>query len=186
LPASSVIQTSEAAQRYARALFELAQEKGVLAAVHKDFKAFAASVKASTDLMKLLDSPAFGRESKVKALAELSSKAGYSPIFGKFVGVMASNGRARDILGAQAAFEQLYTSQRGIKRAVVRTAKAMSAAEKTRIESLLATLVGGEVELTSEVDPALIGGIQLRIGSKLVDASIAAKLNRMNTAMKGA
>ncbi len=186
MPASSVIQTSEAAQRYARALFELAQEKGALAAVYNDFKAFVASVRASKDLTRMLDSPAFGREVKVRALARIASEAGYSPIFSKFVGVMATNGRARDILGAQAAFEQLYTSQRGIKRAVVRTAKAMSGAERSRIESLLATLVGGEVELTSEVDPALIGGIQLRIGSKLVDASIAAKLNRMNTAMKGA
>jgi F-type H+-transporting ATPase subunit delta len=62
----------------------------------------------------------------------------------------------------------------------------MSGAERARIESLLARLVGGEVEFSSEVDPSLIGGIQLRIGSKLVDASVAAKLNRMNTAMKGA
>jgi F-type H+-transporting ATPase subunit delta len=62
----------------------------------------------------------------------------------------------------------------------------MTGAERARIESLLAKLVGGEVELSSEVEPSLIGGIQLRIGSKLVDASVAAKLNRMNTAMKGA
>ncbi|HRJ01025.1 MAG TPA: F0F1 ATP synthase subunit delta, partial [Hyphomonas sp.] len=81
---------------------------------------------------------------------------------------------------------QLYAKQRGVKRAVVRTAKEMTGAEKGRIETLLAKLVGGEVELSSEVDPSLIGGIQLRIGSKLVDASVAAKLERMNTAMKGA
>lgn len=179
-------QTSEAAQRYASALFELAQDKGALAAVHKDFGAFAASIRKSKDLEKLLDSPAFGREVKVKALAELAKKAGYSPLFSKFLGVMATNGRARDILGAEAAFDQLYANQRGIKRAVVRTAKEMTGAERARIETLLAKLVGGEVELSSEVDPSLIGGIQLRIGSKLVDASVAAKLNRMNTAMKGA
>ena len=186
MPASSVTQTSEAAQRYASALFELAQDKGALAAVHKDFGAFAASIRKSKDLGKLLDSPAFGREVKVKALAELGKKAGYSPLFSKFLGVMATNGRARDILGAEAAFDQLYANQRGIKRAVVRTAKEMTGAERARIETLLAKLVGGEVELSSEVDPSLIGGIQLRIGSKLVDASVAAKLNRMNTAMKGA
>lgn len=186
MPASSVTQTSEAAQRYASALFELAQDKGALAAVHKDFGAFAASIRKSKDLGKLLDSPAVGREVKVKALAELAKKAGYSPLFSKFLGVMATNGRARDILGAEAAFDQLYANQRGIKRAVVRTAKEMTGAERARIETLLAKLVGGEVELSSEVDPSLIGGIQLRIGSKLVDASVAAKLNRMNTAMKGA
>ena len=179
-------QTSEAAQRYAAALFELAQEKGVLAAVYKDFQSFAASVRETKDLEVLLDSPAFGREAKVAALKAVAEKAGYSPIFAKFLGVAATNGRARDLLGAERAFDQLYAKQRGIQRAVVRTAKEMSGAERTRIESLLAKMVGGEVELSSEVDPSLIGGIQLRIGSKLVDASVAAKLNRMNTAMKGA
>jgi F-type H+-transporting ATPase subunit delta len=186
LPASSVTQTSEAAQRYATALFELAQEKGALAAVYKDFQGFAASVRASKDLKTLLDSPAFGRETKVSALKAIAAKAGYSPIFSKFLGVIATNGRSRDILGAEAAFDHLYAKQRGIQRAVVRTAKEMTGAERTRIESLLAKMVGGEVELSSEVDASLIGGIQLRIGSKLVDASVAAKLNRMNTAMKGA
>ena len=186
MPASSVTQTSEAAQRYASALFELAQDKGALAAVYKDFRSFVESVRASKDLTTLLDSPAFGRDVKVRALGELAKKAGYSPIFGKFLGVMATNGRAKDILGAEVAFDQLYANQRGIKRAVVRTAREMSGAERARIESLLAKLVGGEVELSSEVDPSLIGGIQLRVGSRIVDASIAAKLNRMNTAMKGA
>jgi F-type H+-transporting ATPase subunit delta len=186
LPASSVTQTSEAAQRYARALFDLAQDKNALAAVHKDFKAFVASVRASKDLTSLLNSPAFSRDAKVSALGALAKKAGYSPVFGKFLGVMATNGRARDILGAESAFDQLYAKQRGVQRAVVRTAKAMTGAERTRIEALLAKIAGGEVELSSEVDPSLIGGIQLRIGSRLVDASVAAKLNRMNTAMKGA
>jgi F-type H+-transporting ATPase subunit delta len=113
-------------------------------------------------------------------------KAGVSGLLANFVGVMARNGRADDILGAQVAFDELYAKQRGVKRAVVRTAKEMSGAERQRIESILAKAVGGEVELSSEVDPSLIGGIQLRIGSKLVDASLAAKLDRMNTAMKGA
>ena len=143
-------------------------------------------MRTSKDLTTLLDSPAFSREEKVGALGAVAKKAGYSPVFSKFLGVMATNGRAKDILGAEAAFDQLYLKQRGVQRAVVRTAKEMSGAERSRIESLLAKMVGGEVELSSEVDASLIGGIQLRIGSKLVDASVAAKLNRMNTAMKGA
>ncbi|MFN7055272.1 ATP synthase F1 subunit delta [Hyphomonas sp.] len=186
MPASNAIQTSETAQRYARALFDLAQEQGQLAAIHKDFSAFAAAVKASGELRKLLESPAFSRDVKVSALGAIASKAGYSPLFSKFLGTMAANGRARDIPGAEVAFDRLYAKQRGVQRAVVRTAKEMTGAEKARIESLLAKLVGGDVELTSEVDASLIGGIQLRLGSKLVDASVARKLDRMNTAMKGA
>ncbi|MCA8899690.1 MAG: ATP synthase F1 subunit delta [Hyphomonas sp.] len=180
------MQASEAARRYASALFELAQDKGDLAKVHKDFKAFAELAAGSEDLVRLLDSPAFAREDKVKALAGLATKAKLGGLFAKFLGTMAQNGRARDILGAQVAFEELYAKQRGVKRAVVRTAMEMTGAERQRIESILAKAVGGEVELTSEVDPSLIGGIQLRIGSQLVDASLSAKLERMNTAMKGA
>lgn len=186
LAASSVIQMSEAARRYASALFELAQDKGELASVHKDFSAFVQLAKESKDLTVLLNSPAFSRQEKVAALGALMKKAGFADLLAKFVGMMAQNGRSADIVGAQAAFDVLYAKQRGVKRALVRTAKEMSGAERQRMESILAKAVGGEVELTSEADPSLIGGIQLRIGSKLVDASIAAKLDRMNTAMKGA
>ena len=186
LAGSKTTQASEAARRYASALFELAQDKGDLANVHKDFKAFADLAEGSADLTLLLESPAFSREDKVKALSEVAKKAALGGLFGKFLGTMAQNGRSRDILGAQVAFEELYAKQRGVKRALVRTAKEMTGAERQRIESILAKAVGGEVELTSEVDPSLIGGIQLRIGSQLVDASLAAKLERMNTAMKGA
>lgn len=186
LAGSKTTQASEAARRYASALFELAQDKGDLANVHNDFKTFAEMAKGSEDLLRLLESPAFAREDKVRALGELVARSGLGALFGKFLGTMAQNGRSRDILGAQVAFEELYAKQRGVKRAMVRTAKEMTGAERQRIESILAKAVGGEVELTSEVDPSLIGGIQLRIGSQLVDASLAAKLERMNTAMKGA
>ena len=177
---------NEAARRYASALFELAQDKGDLANVHKDFKAFVELATGSEDLTRLLESPAFAREDKVKALSELAKKAGFGALFAKFLGTMAQNGRGRDVIGAQLAFDELYAKQRGVKRAVVRTARDMTGAERQRIESILAKAVGGEVELTSEVDPSLIGGVQLRIGSQLIDASLAAKLERMNTAMKGA
>ena len=186
LAGSKTTHASEAARRYASALFDLAQDKGDLANVHKDFKAFSGMMSDSADLKLLLESPAFSREDKVKALGEVAAKAGLSDLFGKFLGTMAQNGRSSDIPGAGIAFDELYAKQRGVKRAIVRTAKEMSGAERQRIESILAKAVGGEVELTSEVDPSLIGGIQLRIGSQLVDASLAAKLERMNTAMKGA
>ncbi len=186
MAATTVTRASEAAKRYANALFQLAQDSASLATIQKEYKAFAVMVKSSKDLRVLLDSPAFSRADKIAAIGEIAKKAGFSPLFGKFLGAMAANGRSRDILGAESAFDELYAAQRGVKRALVRTAKPMSEAESSRMTALLAKLVGGEVELSSEVDASLIGGIQLRIGSQLVDASIAAKLDRMNTAMKGA
>ena len=186
MAASTPTHASEAARRYARALFELAQDKGQLADVHSDFKAFVEMAKSSQDLTILLDSPAFSRGEKVDSLAAIMAKSGLGAMLSNFVGVMATNGRSGEIAQAQIAFDELYAKQRGVQRAVVRTAKVMTGDQRARIESILAKAVGGEVELTSEVDASLIGGIQLRIGSKLVDASIAAKLDRMNTAMKGA
>ncbi len=157
-----------------------------MADIHKEFADFAASATQSKDLMHLMASPAITREDKTSALTQLAKTSGLSDVLGKFLGAMAANGRANEIVSAQGAFDELYAKQRGVKRAVVRTAKEMSEAERLRIEGILAKAVGGDVELTSEVDASLIGGIQLRIGSQLVDASLAAKLDRMNTAMKGA
>jgi len=134
----------------------------------------------------MLSSPLIARSDKVGALTKIAEKVGFSSLFTKFLGVVASNGRAGDLLGAQLAFDELFANQRGVKRAIVRTAKKMSAAELDRLEGIIGKAVGGEVELTTEVDEALIGGIQLQIGSKLVDASMKTKLDRMNSAMKGA
>ncbi|MCI4643996.1 MAG: ATP synthase F1 subunit delta [Hyphomonadaceae bacterium] len=181
-----ITQASEAAQRYATALFELAQDKGQLSETHRSFAEFVALVRENEDLARLVASPAFTRDDKKAALLAIADGAGVSPLVKNLLGVMAENGRSRDILGAQVAFDTLYANQRGVKRAVARTAKPMSADQRARLEGILAKAVGGEVELSEEVDESLIGGVQLQIGSTLVDASLAAKLDRMNSAMKGA
>ncbi|MEM9739383.1 MAG: ATP synthase F1 subunit delta [Pseudomonadota bacterium] len=183
---ASITRPSEAAQRYASALFELAQDKGQLADVNRDFAAFAALVANSVDLARMIASPAFTRDAKKDALSAIAKEAKLNALVGNFLGVMAENGRARDLPAAQRAFDTLYANQRGIKRAVARTAKPMTAAQRDKLEAILAKAVGGEIELNEEVDESLIGGLQLRVGSTLVDASIAAKLERMNSAMKGA
>ena len=109
-----------------------------------------AAVRSSADLWQTAE-PLLSAEEKVASLGAVAKKAGYSPLFAKFSAPSPEH-RARDILGAEMAFDQLYAKQRGVKRAVVRTAE-MTGAEKGRIETLLAKLVGGEVELSSEVDP---------------------------------
>lgn len=183
---ASISTASEAARRYAGALFELAQDSGQLADIHRDFREFARLVRESEELSRLAQTPAVGREEKTQALTAIAEAGGVNPLLVKFLGTMASNGRARDIPGAQAAFDEIYARQRGVKRAVATTAEPMSEAQRERVRGILARTVGGEVDLTETVDEDIIGGIQLRIGSKLVDASLAAKIDRMNTAMKGA
>ncbi len=185
--AASIANTaSEAARRYAAALFELAVEKNDLTTVATDVAGMSALIKDSDDLTRFLESPAFAREDKVKALVAVSEKAGFGKTMTGFVGTMAQNGRASDLAGALTVFDALYTDHRGIKRAVARTATNMTDDQRQRLEQVLAKAVGSDVELEAEVDPALVGGIQLRIGSTLIDASVATKLDRMNTAMKGA
>lgn len=183
---STATTVSEAARRYAGALFELASDKGDLATIAADLNAFVDLAADSEDLTRLLDSPVFAREDKVKALTDLAAKADLSKTTTGFLGTMAENGRAAEIIAAAKAFDALYADQRGIKRAVAITAADMSADQRGRLEKALAKALGSDVELTTEVDPAIVGGIQLRIGSQLIDASTASKLERMNTAMKGA
>lgn len=186
LAAASATTASEAARRYAGALFNLAKENGELAVIAGDLETIESLASDSEDLTRLLESPAFAREDKVKALVAIATQAGLSKTATGFLGTMAQNGRANDLLSAASHFDKLYAEERGVKRAIARTAKEMSADQRAQLEQVLAKAIGSDVELETEVDEALVGGIQLRIGSTLIDASIAAKLDRMNTAMKGA
>ena len=186
LAASTAKTASEAARRYAGALFDLAKDKGELAQVSTDLKTVETLADGNAELANVLASPAISRENKTAALVAIATKAGLSKIATGFIGTMAENGRAIDLLGAASHFDTLYAAERGVKRAVARTATDMTAAQRKKLEAVLAKAVGSDVELEAEVDPALVGGIQLRIGSTLIDASVASKLDRMNTAMKGA
>ncbi len=186
MAASSGNTASEAARRYAGALFNLATEKNQLKDVASDLENLSGLIEGSDDLQRLLASPAFSREDKVKALQAIAEAAGLGELVSGFLGTVATNGRAGDLPGALSHFDELYAKHRGVKRAVARTATAMSAEQRERLEGILAKAVGSDVELETEVDPALVGGIQLRIGSQLIDASVATKLDRMNIAMKGA
>jgi len=179
-------QTSEAARRYAKALFDLAKDHGNLAEIHTAFSGFVETAASNAELSSLIASPLFAREDKAAALKKIAEAGKLPDLLTNFLGVIATNGRASDIFDVQAAFETLYAKERGVQRAVARTAKPMDEAQRTRIEGIITKAVGGDVDLTTEVDPDLVSGIQLQIGSTLIDASLKAKLERMNTAMKGA
>lgn len=186
MAASSASHANETARRYASALFDLARDKGELETVAKDLKGVIAMASDSKDLTLLLESPAFARDDKAKALVALATKAGFGKLTSNFLATMATNGRSGEILSAAAHVDELYARHRGVKRALARTAEEMTSQQRQNLEAVLAKAVGSDVELETEVDPGLIGGIQLRVGSTLIDTSVASKLDRMNTAMKGA
>ena len=186
LAATTARNVSEAARRYAGALFELADGKGELPVISGELAQFASLVDDNGDLARALASPIFPRDQKAAALIAVAEKAGLGKTTTAFLATMAENGRAGEIVDAIAAFDAKYAEHRGVKRARAVTATEMTADQRKRLEQVLVGALGGDVELETAVDPALVGGIQLRIGSQLIDASIAAKLDRMNIAMKGA
>lgn len=179
-------QSSETARRYATALFELAQDKGALADVHNALTRFGQTITGSKDLSRLIASPLFSRADKAATLTQVAERADMPALVVRFLGTVAANGRAAILPDVISAFDVLYARQRGVQRAIARTATELTEGQRARIEAILAKSHGGDVELATEVDPDLVGGIQLRIGSTLIDASLRAKLDRLNTAMKGA
>jgi F-type H+-transporting ATPase subunit delta len=177
---------SDAGQRYAKALFDLANETGALRAVEADLKSLAVALNDSADLRRLLASPVFGAADKAKGLAAIAAKAKFNPTTGKFLGLLAANGRAGDLSAAISAFRVLAAKARGAVSAEVTSAAPLTAAQATGIAASLRTALGKDPEITTRVDPSLLGGIKVRVGSRLFDASLKNKLDSLKFALKRA
>jgi len=172
--------------RYARALFDLANETGTLLAVAADVASLRRMRADSSDLRTLLASPAFTAGDKASALVALAGKANFSETTRKFLGLLAANGRASVLPEVLAAFEALDAAARGAVSAVVTTAAPMSAAQSKGVAEALRTALCKAPEIETRVDPALLGGIRVRVGSKLFDASLRSKLDSLKFALKRA
>ena len=178
--------TSDAGQRYAKALFDLANETGDLRAVEADLKSLAAALNDSGDLRRLLASPVFGAADKTKGLAAIATKAKFNPTTGKFLGLLAANGRAGDLSAAINAFRVPAAKARGAVSAEVTSAAPLTAAQAKGVAAGLRTALGKNPEITTRVDPSLLGGIKVRVGSRLFDASLKSKLDSLKFALKRA
>jgi F-type H+-transporting ATPase subunit delta len=177
---------ADVGSRYAQALFELAEQENALAAVEADLKGLEALRAESGDLRRLLKSPAFSAEDKGKALAAVAGAAGVSPLTKKFLGLIAANGRASALPAVTAAFVRLAAARRGAVAAEVVTAVPLSAAQQKGVAAALRQALGKDPELTTRVDPALLGGIRVRVGSRLFDASLKSRLDSLKFALKRA
>jgi F-type H+-transporting ATPase subunit delta len=172
--------------RYAQALFDLALETKALDAVEGDLKSLKAARAESVDLRRLLESPAFGAEDKGRALTAIGQAAGFHPTTLKFIGVLAANRRASALPAVIAGFERLSAAHRGLVAADVVTAIKLTAAQAKGLKAALAQALGKEPEITTRVDPAILGGIKVRVGSRLFDASLRSKLDSLKFALKRA
>ena len=178
--------STEVGERYAQALFDLANENKRLDAVRDDLRSLKAAWIDSADLRRLAASPVIPVEDKQKGLQAIADKAKFDPITKKFLGLMGANGRARDLPGAIAAFEALYARHTGVVAAEVVSAMALDAKQVSAVKAALKSALGRDPELTARVDPSILGGIKVKVGSRLFDASLKTKLDQMKFALRRA
>jgi len=178
--------TTQVGERYAQALFDLALETGRLDAVRADLKSLKAAWIDSADLRRLATSPVIAAEDQQKGLVAIAAKAKFDATTRKFLGLLAQNGRARDLAAVITGFEALYSKRAGIVAAEVVSTQELTAAQLTHIRNALRQALGKAPELTTRIDPSILGGLKVKVGSKLFDASLKTKLDQMKFALKRA
>ena len=180
------LKADEVSERYARALFELAEEAGELDAVRADLKSLKAMMADSGDLRRLASSPLYSAEDKGKAFVALASQAGFQMTTAKFLGLLTQNGRAAALGGVIAAYERLWAKKTGVVAAEVTSAKPLTKAQLDAVKASLRQALGKDPEIATHVDPAILGGIKVRVGSRLFDASLKSRLDSLKFALKRA
>jgi F-type H+-transporting ATPase subunit delta len=172
--------------RYAQALFELAKGQGDHGVVEADLKSLKAMRAESADLRTLIASPAFDAEEKGKGLAAVAEAAGFCATTKKFLGLVAANRRANALPGMITAFEKIAAEDRGAVSAEVTTAMPLTDQQARALAAALRTALGKAAEIETRVDPAILGGLKVRVGSRLYDASLKSRLDSLKFALKRA
>jgi F-type H+-transporting ATPase subunit delta len=183
---SEQTQTSGVAGRYATALFELAVDRGLIDQVADDLRQLQAMINESADLRRLIQSPLFSRDQQSDAMAAVLTSAGLSEMVRNFVGVVAGNRRLFALEGMIGAYRALVARHRGEVTAEVTSATPLSESQQSAVEQALRQAIGSTVAVDTKIDPDLIGGMVVRVGSRMVDSSLRTKLQRLQLAMKGA
>lgn len=173
------------AGRYATALFELARDERKLDAVSASLANLKSAMAESDEFRRLIDSPLIGRDEAVKAVAAAGPAIGLDPLTANFLGVLAKNRRLTQIGAVVRAFSQLLARHRGEATADVTSAHPLSADQIDALKAKLKQQTGRDVSIDLKVDPAILGGLIVKVGSRQVDGSIRTKLNTLATAMKG-
>jgi F-type H+-transporting ATPase subunit delta len=173
------------AGRYAAALFELAKEEKQLPRVEADIKAFQGMLDSSEDLRRLVRSPVISGEDQAKALAAVLAKAGISGLTANFFRLIARNRRLFAAADMLRGFRALLARERGEVTADVASAHPLSNDQMNQLKDTLRISVGKDVLINTRVDPNLLGGLVVKVGSKMIDSSLRTKLDNLKVAMKG-
>ncbi len=171
--------------RYAVALFELARDGKTLDSVGGSLGALKRALAESADLKALIVSPVIGREAATKTVAAVASSMNLDPLTTKFLGVLAQNRRLAQLPAVIRGYETLLSGHKGEARAEVTSAHPLAKTQITALQKSLKARVGRDVAIDARVDPAILGGLVVQIGSQMIDSSIRTKLNTLAQAMKG-
>jgi F-type H+-transporting ATPase subunit delta len=179
------IQHSGLAGRYALALFELAQEERAVPTVERDLVALKAAIADSADLSRLVRAPVFSRDDQKRGMDAILRRMEAAPLTVRFVLLLASKGRLFVLVDVIGVFIALAAKQRGEVEAEVTSARPLDDAEIAELKAVLKTKLGRDARLDTRVDPSLLGGLVVKVGSRMIDSSLRTKLEGLRAAMRG-
>ena len=167
-------------------MFELAQEEKSVEALEKDFAALKTMIRESADLARLVRAPVFSRDEQKKGMDAILHRMEAAPLTRRFVLTLAAKRRLFALLDIIRSFEALVARQRGEVTADVTSARPLNDAEVAELKSILKTKLDRDARLDARVDPTLLGGLIVKVGSRMVDSSLRTKLHSLRAAMRGA
>jgi F-type H+-transporting ATPase subunit delta len=173
------------ADRYAAALFDLADERKELDTVAADLRQLRDMIQGSADLRRLVRSPVLSRVEQARAIGAIAESAGLSQLTRNFLGLIAQNRRLFALPAMIDAYLAQLAARRGEVTAQVVAAQPLTPAQEAAVNEQLRKAVGSKVAVEIKVDPSLLGGMIVKVGSRMVDASVRSKLQRLQFAMKG-
>jgi F-type H+-transporting ATPase subunit delta len=172
------------ASRYAAAMFELSRDQGEMSQLEADVDTLDAALKDSADLRTLISSPLYSREELARAVDAVGAATGLSQSFRNLLGLMAQNRRLFVLPQLLARLRAMIAEAKGEVTAEVTSAKALTKTQSERLAKALSASAGKDVKIVATVDESLIGGLVVKIGSKMIDSSIRSKLMALQNTMK--
>jgi F-type H+-transporting ATPase subunit delta len=182
--ADSSQSVSGVAERYASSLFTLALEEGAVSEVATALDNFQGMIDGSVDLQRLIKSPVFSADEQLKAVDAILANAGITGLAANFIKVTASNRRLFAVPGMIKAFREIHARHRGEISADVTAAHALTAAQETELKAALKGVTGKDVTINVAVDPTILGGLIVKLGSRQIDTSLRTKLSTLKLSLK--
>jgi len=179
-------QTQMIAARYADAFFDLAETQNAIETCESDLNNLKTVLHDHEELRSFIKSPVYNAEDQQKVVENLAEKAGFSPLTRNFLNLITSNRRLFALDAIIDAFTQRLSTHRGEVNAQAVTAIALNQDQERRLRSEIETVVGKAVNLETRIDPELLGGMIVKVGSTMIDSSLKTKLNRLQSVMKEA